>query len=108
MRSMLIGCALLAFGSCAALAQQDPTPAQGGSPTAPAPAAPTGAAAAPMAAPSDGAMMKKPMMHHKMKMHHKKKMMHHRKMMMHHGMMMKKNNDAITGPGAGHSHYQTK
>lgn len=101
MRSMLIGCALLAFGSCAALAQQDPTPAQGGSPTAPAAAAPTGAAADP--AMSDG-MMKKPMMHKKMM--HKKMMMHHP---MHKKMMMKKmNNDAITGPGGGHSHFQTK
>ena len=98
MRSMLIGCALLAFGSCAALAQQDPTPAQGGSPSAPAPAAPTGAAAADPAA-SGAMMMKKPaMVHHAKAMTHKKTMHH----------APKANNDSITGPGGGHSHYQTK
>lgn len=79
MRSLLIGCTMLAFGSCAAFAQQDP--AMPGAPDAPA-----------MAAPADGGqmMMKKPMGHRSMAMHHKKKMMHHRKMMMHHKRMMHK------------------
>lgn len=97
MRSMLIGCAFLALGSCAALAQQDPTPAQGGSPTAPAPAAPTGAAAADPAA-SGAMMMKKPtVVHHAKAVTHKKTVGH----------AMKTNNDAITAPG-GRSRLQTK
>ena len=89
MRHLLIGCALLAMGSSVALAQTPP----------PAPDAPAMAAPAP-----DAAMAPKPMMHKKMAMHHKRKM-HHRHMMMGKGGM---NNDAISGPGGGHSHYQTK
>ena len=96
MRSMIVGCALLLFGSCAAMAQQDTPTVQGGSPSAPAAApSPTSPAmnapAAPAMAPKSGMGMQamhRPMMkHHRGMRHHrmmKRHMMRHHRMMRHH------------------------
>jgi hypothetical protein len=84
MRSMMIGCALLLFGSYGAMAQDTPA-----TPTAPAaPAVTTPSTPAPTVnSPADtSAAAKKPMMHKRMA--HHGMMMHHKGMMMHHHMMV--------------------
>jgi hypothetical protein len=77
MRSLLIGAALLAFGSCGAFAQQSPDPnASITTPSTPAPA---------VNSPADTSMKTK-------MMHHGSRKMHHRHVQTKHGRHMRKSN----------------